>query len=178
MRLREIAAVLSAAAAAAVSVSSCDVSQINWSNKSYAVSSACAGAPVTVQLHNGVGVNGRTRVQVFGVYRGDFTGDRIADAAVVLGCTDAQGGNQSGSEVQVFTRDAKPLARLVAPGGGNDFVVVGGPQKPFINTLTHKFSTWVATFGPGAPLCCPSSIDLYSRDWNGHGFTPAYQLVD
>ena len=99
----------------------CEVTQINWANHFYIVSSACAPAPLTAgatTLHNGVGYIGTpgtlpgTSVALMSVHYGDLTHDGIQDAAVFLGCHDTIGGNHDGSELQVFTRDAKPLSLI------------------------------------------------------------------
>ena len=101
---------------------------------------ATAGA---VTLHNGAGYIGTpgtlpgTRVDLENVHEGDLTHDGVQDAAVLLNCHDTIGGNHNGSEIQVFTRDAKPVERLVAPhkypGGSfapyfvyNEIKIVGG----------------------------------------------------
>src|ERR1700712_2055100 len=112
--------------AVVAALSGCEASQVSWANHFYAVSRAgCAPEPLTVggaTLKNGTGVVGFTRITVEKVYYGDLNHDGVQDAAVVLGCNDASGGNTTGSEIQVFTRDAKAVARLVQPdryGSGN-----------------------------------------------------------
>ena len=157
-------------------LSGCEVTQINWSNHFYAVSRACAVEPLTVggtTVHNAVGITGSTRITVEKVYHGDLNHDGILDAAVLLSCTDAFGGNASGNEIQIFTRDAKPVARLVQPdryGTGNPYgSQFAANEFRIINNVLYS-----GAYGylPGDAHCCPSAHDVYRWDWNGSGFTP------
>jgi hypothetical protein len=169
------------AAGVVAGLSACDVNQISWANHFYVVSNVCAPAPFSsgaVTLHNGVGYIGTpgtlpgTRVDLENVQEGDLTHDGVADAAVLLNCHDTIGGNNNGSEIQVFTRDAKPVERLVAPrkypGSSfapyfiyNDIKIVGG-----------ALYTGVESYLPGDSHALPSATDVYRWDWNGHAFTP------
>ena len=169
------------AAGVVAGLSACDVNQISWANHFYVVSSTCAQPPMTpgaVTLHDGVGYIGTpgtstgTRVDLLNVHEGDFTHDGVQDAAVLLNCHDTVGGNNNGSEIQVFTRDAKPVERLVAPQK-----YPGGSFPPYfvyneISVVGNTLYTGVDSFLPGDSHAGPSAHDVYRWDWNGHGFTP------
>jgi hypothetical protein len=179
--LKRMLGVVALAASVIAGLVGCEASQINWANHFYVVSSACAPAPLTsgaTTLHNGVGYIGTpgtlpgTSVGLLNVHYGDLTHDGIQDAAVFLGCGDTIGGNHGGSELQVFTRDAKPVERLVAP---NKYP--GGLFPPYfiayeIKIVNNTLYTGVYSFLPGDPHAGPSAHDVYRWDWNGHGFTP------
>lgn len=182
MAPRVVAAVVTTIAAVAA-LSGCEVTQINWGSHYYAVSQSCehAGAATLV---NGSGVFsypapyqldgvGHTRITLQKVYYGDLNHDGVQDAVVLLACSDADGGNGVGREIQIFTRDAKPVARLVQPdryGSGNPF----GSQFNPNNLGVHNNVLYTGAWGylPGDPHCCPSAYDVYRWDWNGSGFTP------
>ncbi len=172
-----------AVASLVAGVSACEVSQVDWANRSYVVSPACAPAPAmtagTVTLHNGNGTrlgtsaSGGTRVTLAAVYEGDITRDGVQDAAVLLNCHDTIGGNNNSSEIQVFTRDAKPVQRLLAPRkhpGGTFFA----PYFVYDQIQIHDGAlyTGVDSYLPGDPHARPSAHDVYRWDWNGNGFTP------
>ena len=159
----------------------CEANQISWANHFYVVSSACAtaGLPAgATTLHDGAGYIGTpgtlaaTKVTLESVHYGDLTHDGIQDAAVFLNCHDTVGGNTNGSEIQVFTRDAKPVERLVAPSK-----YPGGLFAPFfvyndIKVVDNTLYTGVASYLFGDSHAGPSARDVYRWDWNGHGFTP------
>ncbi len=164
-------------------LSGCDVTQINWANHFYSVSRDCEHAGA-VTLVNGTGVfpyplayglNGvlHTRITLGRVYYGDLNHDGIQDAVVVLGCSNADGGNGTGSEIQIFTRDAKPIARIVQPdryGSGNPFGSHFNPNN--IGIHSNVLYTGAYGWAPGDCHACASRYDVYRWDWNGHGFTP------
>jgi hypothetical protein len=169
------------AAGVVAGLSACDVNQINWANHFYVVSKACATTDLSaggVTLSNGVGYIGTpgtlsgTRVDLLNVHEGDLTHDGVQDAAVLLNCHDTEGGNANGSEIQVFTRDAKPVERLVAPSK-----YPGGSFPPYfiynqIQIVGNTLYTGVDSFLPGDSHAGPSAHDIYRWDWNGHGLTP------
>ncbi len=176
---------IAAASTALVGVlAACDVQQTDWNNRYYAVSSGCLAPGGGATLVNGTGVFsypspyrpgqvGHTRITVEKILYGDFTHDGIQDVAVLLGCNDNDGGNGSGTEIQIFTRDAKPVARLTQPdryGSGNPF----GSQFNRWNIGVSHNVLYTGAYGykPGDPHCCPSAYEVYRWDWNGHGFTP------
>lgn len=163
-------------AAVVAALSGCEASQISWANHFFAVSRAgCAPVPLTVggaTLHNGAGVVGFTNIFLEKVYYGDLNHDGVQDAVVVLGCTDAGGGNSGATEIQIFTRDAKPIARLIQPdryGSGNPF----GSEFNLRSIGIRNNVLYTGAFGylPSDAHCCPSAYDVYRWDWNGHGFT-------
>lgn len=159
----------------------CEAAQINWGNHFYVMSNACAPSPLTAgatTLRNGAGVIGTpgtlggTRVTLQSVHYGDLTHDGIQDAAVFLNCHDTIGGNHNGSEIQIFTRDAKPVARLIAP----DKYGSGSPFPPYfiyneIQIIDNTLYTGIESYLAGDAHASPSEHDLYRWDWNGHGFT-------
>lgn len=162
-------------------LSGCEVNQISWANHFYIVSNSCATARLPAggtALSNGVGYIGTpgtlasTRVDLLNTYYGDLTHDGIQDAVVFLNCHDTTGGNANGSEIQVFTRDAKPVERLVAP---NKYP--GGSFPPYfaynqIRIVDNVLYTGVEGYLPRDSHAGPSAYDVYRWDWNGHGFTP------
>ncbi len=171
-----------AAAGIVTALGACEVSQISWSNHAYVVSAACASAPTmtpgAVTLHNGSGTIGvaktvgGTSVTLEGVHAGDITGDGVQDAVVLLNCHDTIGGNHNGSELQVFTRNAKPIQRLVPPHKYS-----GGAFAPYfvynqIRIVNGTLYTEVDSYLPGDAHASPSAHDTYRWDWNGYGFTP------
>ncbi|HEX4431124.1 MAG TPA: hypothetical protein VHZ96_17775 [Frankiaceae bacterium] len=168
------AVVAALATAVAAALSGCEASQVSWANHTFTLSGSCLQLQ-TVTLHNGkaIGANG-IEVDLVKVYYGDLNHDGVQDAVVMLDCSAAPtGGNGTGSEIQVFTRDAKPIARLVQPdryGSGNPF----GTQFNFNNVGVHSDVLYTGAWGwlPGDAHCCPSAYDVYRWDWNGHGFTP------
>lgn len=173
MRKKILAAVVTAAATVAA-LSGCEASQVNWANHTYTVSRSCL-ALQTVTLHNGKAVGpAGYEVDFVKVYYGDLNHDGVQDAAVVLSCTTANlGGNGVADEIQIFTRDAKPVARLVQPdryGSGNPF----GSEFNTNSIGIHNNVLYTGAYGwlDGDPHCCPSAYDVYRWDWNGHGFTP------
>ncbi len=176
-RLRGPIATVAAIVAVIAALSGCEANQISWANHFYAVSRAgCAPEPLTVggaTLHNGTGVVGFTRIMFEKVYYGDLNHDGVQDAAVILGCTDAGGGNSAATEIQIFTRDAKPVARLVQPDRYGTVSEFGSQFN--LNSIGIKNNIlYTGAFGyvPGDPHCCPSAYDVYRWDWNGNGFTP------
>lgn len=172
--LNRIVGIAAIAAAAMGALIGCEANQINWGNHTYTVSGACiAMQPVT--LHDGVGVGpAGYEVDFVKAYYGDLNHDGVQDAVVVLACTGSnRGGNQGATEIQIFSRDAKPIARLVQPdryGSGNSF----GSQFNLNSIGIHNNVLFTGAFGylPGDPHCCASAYDVYRWDWNGHGFTP------
>ncbi len=164
-------------------LSGCEANQINWANHFYSVSRDCehAGAATLV---NGTGVFAypapyrldgvaHTRITLEKVYYGDLNHDGIQDAVVLLACSDADGGNSVGSEIQIFTRDAKPVFRIVQPdryASGNPFGSQFNPNNIGIHSNVLYTGAW--GYRPGDAHCCPSAYDIYRWDWNGHGFTP------
>ena len=175
--MKRIFAVVLTTVAAIAALSGCEVRQINWANHFYAVSRAgCAPEPLSVggtTLHNGTGVVGYTRITLVKVYYADLTHDGVQDAVVVLACNDAGGGSTAATEIQVFTRNGKPIARLTQPdryGSGNPF----GSQFKLDNIGIHNNILATGTYGflPGDPHCCPQAYDVYRWAWNGRGFSP------
>jgi hypothetical protein len=169
----KIAAALATGVAVVTALSGCEVTQYNWANHFYSTSAGCLSGVAT--LHNGVGVGANGIEVVFKkVYYGDLNHDGVQDAVVFLSCdASPSGGNGSGSEIQIFTRDAKPLARLVEPdlyGSGNPF----GSQFNSNNIGIHSnvLYTGAWSYRPNDPHCCPSAYNIFRWDWNGHGFTP------
>ena len=163
-------------------LSGCEVTQISWANHFYIVGSACAPAPLTAgatTLHNGAGfigtpgTPGGTRVLLGKVFYADLTHDGVQDAAVSLNC---YGGSSShgylGTEIQVFTRDAKPVERLVPPQKYPDSALP--PYFPYGDTGVsgNTLYTGVESYPAGSAHYLASAYDLYRWDWNGHGFTP------
>jgi hypothetical protein len=161
-------------AAIVAALSGCEASQISWANHTYTVSRGCLGLQ-TVTLHNGKAI-GRSGIEVdlAKVSYGDLNHDRVQDAAVFLSCSAAPtGGNGTGTEIQIFTRDAKPVARLVQPdrySSGNPFGSQFDPRN--ISIRNNVLYTGASGYLPSDAHCCPSAYDIYRWDWNGHGFTP------
>lgn len=172
--LKKIVGLLVTAAALIAAMSGCEVTQINWSNHTYTLSSNCLQLQ-TVTLHNGkaIGPNG-IEVDLVKVFRTDLTHDGVLDAALLLDCSAAPlGGNGTSSEIQIFTRDARPVARLAQPdryGSGNPF----GSQfnANDIRVVNNVLHTGAYGYLPSDAHCCPSAYDVYQWQWNGHGFTP------
>jgi hypothetical protein len=152
--------------AAISGLSGCEVSQINWGNRSYTVSGGCVHL-ATVTLHNGQAVtpDGVT-VQLQQVHlKGDINGDGVADAVLYFACTKAgPGGTQTGGEIQVFTRNAKPLARVLPP---YFYLQPLGAFDPTNIKVTAGNLLTGTRYANGV-------YAVFQWDWNGHGFTPVY----
>jgi hypothetical protein len=171
-----------AAAGVVAGVSACEVSQINWADHYYVVSPVCAPAPTMtpggVTLHNGSGTigvpgtAGGTSVTLEGVHEGDVTHDGIQDAVVLVNCHDTIGGNNNGSEIQVFTRDGQPVQRLVAPQKYPGGVVPDFFVWNQIQIIDGTLYTGVDSYLPADSHANPSAHDVYRWDWNGRTFTP------
>jgi hypothetical protein len=161
--------------AAAAALSACEVTQINWNEHFYSVARlGCAPAPLTIggtTLHNGQGDVGFTHVRVSKVYRADVNQDGVLDAVVLLVCNDNAGGNTTADEIQIFTRDDRPLQRLIEPDRyrtGNTFGSQFDPDS--IRIVNGVLYTSAFGFGPGDAHCCPSHYDTYRWQWDGRGF--------
>jgi hypothetical protein len=183
--MRRIAAALLSCVAclfALTGLTGCEVTQINWANHFYAVSSACIAPGGSVTLNNGTGVFaypdphtlsgvGHARVTLAKTIYGDFNNDGVDDVVNVLVCTDADGGNAYGAELQVFTRNGVPIERLTAPGKANAAGLA--PQFDVRSVVDRPF--WgadfliadVSSYGPTDARCCPSQYTTYQYQWNG-----------
>jgi hypothetical protein len=150
-----------------VAISACEVSQINWSNRTYTVSGSCVRLG-TVTLHDGVGVTrDGVLIKLLKVHRGDINGDGITDAAVYLACAsvDPQTGiRKVGDEIQIFSRNAKPLARLTPP------VYYGAPLGAF-NPNDMKITNGRLYTGT---YYADNVYAIFGWKWNGHGFDGYY----
>jgi hypothetical protein len=173
--MKRTLALLLAIIGLALTLTGCEANQIDWRNHYYVVSGQSCLTNGSLTLKNGSGVVNGVRVSVVQTIYGDFTRDHVQDVAVVLGCSSAEGGNLSGSEIQVFTRDAKPVQRLIAPG------VQAHDSYPPSFDLTNLFDsnfdrggdnlvTGVVSWKPNDPHCCPSVNTVYRWIWNGRGF--------
>lgn len=170
----KLAAVVAGGVATIAALSGCEASQINWANHTYTVSGGCV-QPQVVTLHNGTGTGSqRDQVSLEKVYYGDLNHDGVQDAVVVLSCSAAPlGGNATGTEIQVFTRDGKPVARLRQPDRYGNGDIWGDQFNPG-NIGIHDNVLYTGAYGWEAGAChaCATRYDIYRWDWNGHGFTP------
>jgi hypothetical protein len=172
--VKRIIALLLAGVGLSLTITGCETNQIDWKNHFYGVSSRSCLTDGALTLKNGVGVVNGVQVKVRQLVYGDFTHDGVQDVAVVLGCATAYG--TVGSEIQVFTRDAKPLMRLTPPGPRTK-----GALPPAFD-LTHIMNirssaaggdnlvTAVVFYTKGATE--PASGQAYRWIWNGSGFSP------
>jgi hypothetical protein len=174
--MKRVLALLLAIAGLAVSLTGCEANQIDWRNRYYIVSGQSCLTNGSLTVKNGSGVVNGVRVSVVKTIYGDFTRDHVQDVAVVLGCASAVGGNQTGSEIQIFTRDAKPVMRLIAPGARANASFP--PSFDLTNLFNSKLApsggdnlvTGVVSWKPTDPHCCPSVHTVYRWVWNGRGF--------
>jgi hypothetical protein len=155
----------------------CEVNQINWRNHSYTISATSCLAGGGVTLKNGEGQLGDVHVDLTQVIYADFTQDGVQDVAVVLQCTFSRA-NLSGSEIQVFTRNAKPIMRLIPPGAISRSALsprfnVSGIFNDYVD-YPAALITAVSSYGPQDAPCCPHQTNYYRWIWNGHVFHPVY----
>lgn len=163
---RSGSALLAAVAVATVgTLSGCEVSQINWANRTYTVSGSCLRL-ATVTLHDGQAITrDGIKIKLLKVLRGDINGDGIPDAVLLLACaTVSSGGLQAATEIQVFTRNAKPLARITPP------VYYAQPHGVF-DPASLKIAQ--GKLYAGADYA-DSVYAVFRCDWNGHGFYTVY----
>jgi hypothetical protein len=180
---RIVGALLSCVACmtALTGLTGCDVTQINWANHFYTVSSACIAPGGSVTLNNGTGVFtfadshsltgvGHARVTLAKTMYGDFNVDGVSDVVNVLVCTDADGGNAYGAEIQVFTRNGTPVERVTAPGKVSPSGIA--PVFDVRSVVDHPF--WgvdyliagVRSYASTDARCCPSQYTTYQYRWN------------
>jgi hypothetical protein len=128
--VKRLVALIAAVAGLTIMLTGCEVTQIDWRNHYYVVDGQSCVDFGALTVKNGSGYtdpfsglnNGREleplRVDVIKTVYGDMNGDGIQDVAVLLRCSYAAAPHiaaQTGYEIQVFTRDGKPLDRLVPP---------------------------------------------------------------
>jgi hypothetical protein len=126
---------IAAVAGLAITMTGCEVNQIDWRNHYYVVSGTSCVDYGALTVHNGSGFtdpvaplnNGREleplRVDVIKTVYGDMTGDGVNDVAVLLRCSYAAAPHvapQAGYEIQVFTRNGAPVERITPDGNGNN----------------------------------------------------------
>jgi hypothetical protein len=162
-RLRSVTGWTAAVAVGTVAaLSGCEVSQINWLNRTYTVSGNCV-QQATVTLHSGSAVtpDGVT-VQLQQVHRdGDVNGDGVADAVLFFACTT---GTEKGSEIQVFSRNAKPLARLLPPYFYQQSLGSFDANNIKVSNGTLMTGTFYAN----------GVYAVFRWEWNGRAFHPVY----
>lgn len=130
--MKRLVALIAAVVGLTIMLTSCEVTQINWLNHTYAVSEQACNVASNVAVKNGVAIlptgppyyNGESllpmRVDILKTVYGDMNGDGIKDVAVLLRCSSIPGPHiapATGYEIQVFTRDGKMLGRLLPPNG-------------------------------------------------------------
>ncbi len=181
--MKKLVGVLVACISAFIALSGCEVTQINWANHAYTVGPTCMSPTGTATLRNGTGIYSypapyrlsgvsHVRVTLAKTLYGDFTADGVNDVVTVLVCTDADGGNAYSSELQVFTRDGKPVQRLTAPGVRAPGEFGLSPQLDVRSITDHPF--WgvhyivagVYSYAAADPRCCPSSYTTYWFQWD------------
>jgi hypothetical protein len=192
--VKRLVALIAAVTGLTIMLTGCEVTQIDWRNHSYLVSEYGCNIGQNVTVKNGVAIlpgpppyyNGESltpmRVDVLKVVYGDMTGDGIEDVAVLLRCTSIPGPNiapDAGNEIDIFTRNGKPLGRILAPYGDGF-----GPQAAaFVpSEMTYQASgqlaghlvTGTLRYWPGDTAGHPSIHETFGwrwsplfQDWNG-----------
>lgn len=175
-RLRRALGATAVTVSLAVALTACEANQINWSDHAYTVSSSCLAAQ-QVTVHNGTGIGtAHNQVTVVNVAYGDVNHDGVQDAAVLLQCADTnRGGHSSSEEIQLFTRDAKFITRLLwpNPSAGRPFgsqfsdlwIGTDGDAKGLIVTRSPLYVT-------GDRFGSPSSGALCAWFYSKGVFTP------
>jgi hypothetical protein len=182
-------ALIAAALSLTMALTSCEVTQIDWRNHYYVVSGQSCVDYGALTVRNGTGLtdpfaplnNGREleplRVDVVKTVYGDMTGDGINDVAVLLRCSYSATPRipaQTGYEIQVFTRNGVPVARIWPPehlGFGNRaprfnpadfFYQTKGPEAGHLITGVSYYDD------PSDPQCCPSGYEQEVWYWLPH----------
>jgi hypothetical protein len=181
--LKRLFALVLAGLTIATVLSGCEVGQIDWRNHFYVVSSKSCLTDDALMLRNGSGLLGTgpfdaIRVDVVKTIFGDETGDGVKDVAVVLRCTRIPGphiAKEVGYEIQIFTRNGRPLQRLPpTPHQNRGFTWYGKFVLSEIRFNTtdapwkghHYLSTGVIDYEYQDQECCPSIHVDYDWIWD------------
>jgi hypothetical protein len=191
--LKRLIALIVAAVGLTTMLTSCEVTQIDWRNHFYVVSRQSCLDDGSLTVRNGTGkASGPDgpiplRVDVVKTVYGDLTHDGIQDVAVLLRCTELLNPEDvltPGYEIQVFTRNGQPVARISAPQGVTwpaHFV----PSEMLLSPTDvwdkpqPALTTGVLSYDQNDPLCCPSLHEKLYWTWDGrHDFRGIGQTIN
>jgi hypothetical protein len=186
--VKRLVALIAAALGLTIALSGCEVTQIDWRNHFYVLSQQSCDTASSVTVKNGTAIlpgpppyySGESllprRVDVLKTVFGDMTGDGVNDVAVLLRCSSIPGPHiaaSTGYEIQVFTRDGKPVARALPPAGAG-FGLRAARYVPsemsYVTSGPHAghLVTGVISYASNDPQCCPSIHDNYVWYWWPH----------